>query len=137
MQDAVSPEIEPPAHVSLEPTDFPFWRDILKSRAKHEWTEADLIHAANLARCMASIESETTMLRQEGSVIENQRGTPIANPRHMVLEQLSRRSMALSRILQMQSVSKGVIDDKLKARERERDARRAAKTLDEDLIPLV
>lgn len=35
----------------------------------------------------------------EGDIIKNEPGTPIVNPRHSLLETLSRRSIALSRML--------------------------------------
>lgn len=83
-----------PDCVTLEAHELPFWRAITDARAS--WNTVDLIHAANLARCMASIEENTAKLKYEGEVIENQRGTMVMNPRHTILEQLSRRSAALS-----------------------------------------
>lgn len=135
MQAALAGDIEPPDCVLIEEGDRPFWAAIMRARARAEWTEADLIHAANLARCMAEIDSESRLLRAEGAVITNEKGTPVVNPRHTVLERLSGRSLALTRILQMQSAASGKAEDKVKARQAERGARAAAKTLEDDLIP--
>jgi len=104
---AALPDIEPPKHVRLRDQDSAFWTTIIKSRAREEWTNSDLVVAAQLARCMADIESESLKLDVEGSVLENQRGTPVMNPRHSVLEQLARREMALMRSLQMIGSAKG------------------------------
>lgn len=90
-------EIKPPDSCPLQDYELPFWNTIVSAR--HEWTNIDLIHAANLARCLASIEENTQRLRYEGDVLENARGTPVMNPRFTVLEQLSRRSVALSQKL--------------------------------------
>lgn len=60
-----------------------------------------MVVAAQLARCQHDIERESLNLEGEGSVIENQRGTPVMNPRHAVLEQLARREMALMRTLRI------------------------------------
>lgn len=91
--------INPPESCPLEDEDLPFWESIIAAR--HTWTNIDLMHAANLARCMASIENNTRLLRSEGDVLVNARGTQIMNPRFSVLEQLSRRSVALSGKLQI------------------------------------
>jgi hypothetical protein len=93
MQSALR-QIPVPNCVELEAKEMPFWETITQARA--EWTNVDLIHAANLARCMCSIEENQRLLRVEGDVIKNARDTPIMNPRFTILEQLSRRAAALS-----------------------------------------
>jgi hypothetical protein len=92
-------ELQPPAHVELRPGDKPFWDSIVRARAKSSWNSVDLENAANLARCKADIERLQKEISTEGDVIENQRGTPIVNPKHTLLETLTRRAMALSRML--------------------------------------
>lgn len=90
-----------PKHVRLREGDIPFWDGVIRARAYDEWTECDLVIAAQLARTQADIEREQATLDAEGTVTENQRGTPIANPRVSVLENLARREMALMRSLRM------------------------------------
>ena len=90
---------EPPAHVNLRDCDYPFWDSIVRARDYKSWTASDLEHAANLARCKADIERLQVEINEEGDTIINQRGTPIVNPKHTLLETLSRRSVALSRML--------------------------------------
>ena len=90
---------QPPAHVKLRLGDAPFWDGIVRARTREEWTGVDLVVAAQLARCQADIEAESVTLDGEGSVIKNDRGTMVANPRVSVLEQLARREMALMRSL--------------------------------------
>lgn len=95
--------ISPPDCVRLDQNEMPFWEAITAARS--EWTTVDLIHAANLARCLASIENNQRMLKVEGDVIENARGTPVMNPRFSVLEQLSRRAVAVSSKIQVHAAA--------------------------------
>jgi hypothetical protein len=73
----------------------------VRARARDEWTEADLMVAAQLARCLHDIEKEQVSLDEEGTVLVNDKGTQIVNPRVSVLEQFARREMALMRTLRM------------------------------------
>lgn len=91
--------IDPPAHVQLRECDWPFWASIVHARARENWTAPDLENAANLARCKADIERISQEIQAEGDTVVNQRGTQIVNPKHTLLETLTRRSMALSRML--------------------------------------
>lgn len=99
MRAAAKGVIQPPAHVHLRECDQPFWVSIVRARANSAWTDPDLEIAANLARCKADIERLQVEITAEGDVIENARGTPIVNPKHQLLETLSRRAVALSRML--------------------------------------
>lgn len=92
-----------PDCVSLDETELPYWDAIVETRAR--WTKVDLIHAANLARCMASIEENQRLLKDEGDVIVNERGTKHMNPRFTILEQLSRRSVTLSTKIHVHAVA--------------------------------
>lgn len=129
---AATPLPDKPAHVKLRDGDHPFWIDILRARAREEWTEADLIVAAQLARTMADIEAESAKLDYEGSVIENGRGTPVMNPRHAVLEQLARREMAIMRSLQMTGSARGDKRDVANKRKLEREATKARDEITHD-----
>ncbi len=86
-----------------------------------------MIVAAQLARCQADIESESARLDAEGAVIENQRGTPIMNPRHSVLEQLARKELALMRAITLVVATRG--RDQAATRRTESAAREANATL--------
>lgn len=91
--------IEIPKHLKLRGCDLPFWRAIIDARETRSWNNTDLAKAANLARCQADIERLSDELMHEGDIIINERGTPIVNPKHNLLETLSRREVALSRVL--------------------------------------
>ena len=108
----------------------------MRARARDEWTAADLVVAAQLARCQHDIERESRTLDDEGSVLTNERGTKVMNPRHAVLEQLARREMALMRALRIGgSESGGDRRDLDKARKLQREAEKARTELaDEGLL---
>jgi hypothetical protein len=130
------PEIDPPKHAKLRDQDKPFWSDIIKSRARDEWAQTDLVVAVHLARCQSDMEKEAEALDAEGSVIENQRGTPIMNPRHSVMEQLARRELALMRTLGLTGfTAKSNQRDVAQARKMQRQAEKTKQELeDEDLL---
>lgn len=135
MINAAKPLPQPPSFVRLTPDHMKFWPAIVRARARDEWADVDLIAAAQLARCMHEIEVEAEALRVEGSVIENARGTQIMNPRHSVLEQLSRRQLALMRSMKIAGATVGPAkEDLLKMRRAERDAEAVREELEEDLL---
>lgn len=118
--------IDPPAHVALRDGDLPFWRSIVSARATSSWNAADLEQAANLARCKADIERLQQEITVIGDIIENDRGTPIINPRHTLLEVLSRRSVALSRMLHVHAeATQGESREQAKRAAPEQDAKAA------------
>jgi hypothetical protein len=85
---------------------------------------------------MADIESESIQLEDEGSVLKNDRGTLVQNPRHAVLEQLARREMALMRSLRIAGTATGDTRDLEKGRklQRQAEAARGEVDLDEGLL---
>ena len=116
--------IEPPAHVRLRECDWPFWASIVHARARENWTAPDL---ENIERISREIEAE-------GDTIENQRGTRVVNPKHTLLETLTRRSMALSRMLHVHAeATVGKSEDEQKSSKAARKARETMESAD-DLI---
>ena len=79
----------------------PFFTALLSLRDYSSWNESDLSKAANLARAQADIERISAEIEEEGDVIRNDRGTQIPNPKHSILETLTRRELALSRAIQV------------------------------------
>lgn len=132
MIDAAKGEIEPPAHVTLRERDLPFWAGIVRARARDEWSDADLVVAAQLAKCQSDIEVEQTALDGETTVVTNERGTACVNPRVSVLEQYARREMALMRTLRMGGRVAGDSRDEAGRRKVQRGAEKARKDLEEE-----
>lgn len=101
MVNAAKGDLKPPAHTPLRSEAMKFWPGVVRARARDEWIDVDLVVAAQLAECQACIEEESTRVRSEGTVVSNDKGTLVANPRMGILEALARREMALMRTLRM------------------------------------
>lgn len=93
--------IKPPKHINLPKEAMPFWDSIVKARAAGRWNDTDLETAAELARTKYNIERLSAEIEVEGDVVKNDRGTQIVNPKHNLLETMTRRLVSLSRILQV------------------------------------
>lgn len=126
-------KIEPPDWVNVPKAARPFWDSITRTRAADRWTEPDLENAAELARTKARLEKLNDELEHEDDIIMNQRGTPVVNPKHSLLETLTRRMVALSRMLQIHAeATQGKSRDQVKANKAQGDARKALQGDDDD-----
>jgi len=132
MSDAANGPPSPPAHIRMRAGDEPFWFGIVRARAYDEWTECDLVVAAQLARTQADIEREQYALDNEGTTLENARGTKVANPHVAVLENLARREMALMRALRMSGSSVADPRDDKVRRRIQKEAEKIRKEMEED-----
>jgi hypothetical protein len=132
MLDAAQGVLDAPTHVKLREGDKAFWDGIVRARARDEWLEADLVVAGQLARCQADIEREQGALDMEGSVVRNDRGTQVMNPRVTVLEQLARREMALMRTLRMGGRVAGDARDEAGRRKIQRQSEKLREELEGD-----
>lgn len=133
MVNASKASPQAPTYCRIRPGDEPFWVGIMESRALDEWNAADRVVAVQLARCQHDIEDAQTELDEEGTVITNDRGTKVMNPRVTVLEGLARREMALIRTLRMGGAAAGDSRDLVGKRKIERTSRKIRQDLqDED-----
>ena len=132
MENAGLPPLDPPKHCRLRDEDRPFWDGIIRARARQDWTECDLVVAAQLARTQADVESEQTLLHAEGTTITNARGTQVMNPRVTVMQQLAGREMALMRALRLAGAPAGTPRDEANARKLERQARQVQEEISSD-----
>jgi hypothetical protein len=120
MEDVVKGPPEPPAHVKLRPWDMPFWDAIIRQRARDDWTEVDLVVAAQLARTQADIETESALLETEGTIGTGGQKQDVVSPRLSVVGLLCKREMALLRTLRL-----GGVGNAANAAERRRLERQA------------
>ena len=127
---------EPPEHIEVPDDAMPHWWAIVRAREYNAWTGPDLEHAANLACCLHDCERLRREIRVEGDTVENQRGTQIVNPKHTLLEQLSRRSVALSRLVHVHAeATSGKARDEVGRNKKQRElAENEEKTDDDSLI---
>lgn len=127
-QNAALGPLDPPGHVTLRNGDRPFWDAIIKSRARDTWTDSDLTTAATMARAQADIEALQAAIDTEGYVVDSK-----INPKAMMLETLSKRVVALSRVLHVHA--EAVIGRSRDAANALRNEREAAAQDHDDLIP--
>ena len=106
MLDASKPLPDVPAHVTLRAQDKPFWVGVVSTRARGDWSPTDLVLAAQLARCQSDIETEQQALYGEGTVIPNERGTMVTNPRFRALNELKQSQLATVRALALNATAK-------------------------------
>jgi len=126
MEDVAKGPPDPPAHVKLRPWDMPFWDGIIAQRARDDWTEVDLVVAAQLARTQADFETESLGLEHEGTTTSKG-----LNPRFLVVEKLANREMALIRTLRLAGL--GNASDVKERRRLERQAESlAAESVDSE-----
>ncbi len=94
-------EIAPPQHVRMGDGDWPYWHSVIAEFARSEWTDHQLEVAAFLARTMADLEREQWLLREEGSTLASERGTPVVNPRKTVVQMHASSILSLRRSLSL------------------------------------
>jgi hypothetical protein len=100
-------EITPPEHVRMADEDWPYWRSVIAEFARSEWTDHQLEVAAFLARTMSDLEREQWELRKEGAVVYSEKGTPVANPRKVVVQMHASSILSLRRSLSLHARAQG------------------------------
>lgn len=126
-------KIEPPEWVNVPDNAMKFWYSVTRARSADRWNDVDLENAAELARTKASIERLNIEIVAEGDIITNDRGTPIVNPKHSLLETLTRRMVALSRMLQVHAeATQGKARDQVKGNKAQQEAGKVIKEATED-----
>lgn len=125
-------EIKPLATTPLSEEEMQFWPIIVSAR--HEWTDIDLLHAAQLARAMHAQEIETQLLKEEGTIIKGGRHgvTNITNPRVLVLAEITRRTIMLSQKLQVHAqATMGISRNQQKKNGKQKDLKAAFDSLED------
>lgn len=109
---AAGKEILPPSHVALDKGDMPFFHSIIAEFAKADWTDHQIELAAMMARLMADTEREHIALRAEGSIVRNQRGTQIMNPRRSIIQMNAQSILNMRRTLSLNAIARGSKDQR-------------------------
>jgi hypothetical protein len=123
--------INPPAHIALRDCDRPFWASVIAAKPADRWSAGDLEDAAILAACKADIARLQAEIYEEGDLIGQR-----INPKHALLETLTRRNLALSRTLQIHARARhGESRDQRPANETASKVRAALRLVGDDLIP--
>lgn len=131
---AASRVIAPPSNVPLADGDMPFFASVIAEFARAEWTAHQLELAAMLSRTMADLEREQRELRDEGSVVVTEKGTPVVNPRKAVVQMHASAILAFRRSLSLHARAQGGEARDVAKRRAEGRAMEAGSPLDDELI---
>lgn len=99
--------VTPPSNVPLEKEDMAFFVNVIDEFARSEWTAHQLEVAAMLARTMADLEREQRLMREEGSTLKTEKGTPVVNPRKTVVQMHASSILSFRRSLSLHARAQG------------------------------
>ena len=99
-------ELLPPAHVPLDEGDMPFFANVIQEFAKADWSPHQLELAALLARSLHDFSVEQMMMRDEGAVIQGDKGM-VPNPRKAVMGMHAQTIMNFRRTLALHAAAGG------------------------------
>jgi hypothetical protein len=135
-QAAALGTIRPPSHIDLPDEAIPFWNAIVEARASTTWNPADLALAATLARTQSGINRLLNEIAKEGDTLVNAKGTVTLNPKHNLLEVMTRRVIALSKAVHVHAeATQGRSRDAGNKLAAEKDAKESIAVSDDELIP--
>ena len=100
-------QIHPPSTVPLDDADMPFFANVIEEFARSEWTSHQLELAAMLARTMADLNREQLALREEGTIMHTDKGTPVVNPRKTVIQMHASTILSYRRSLGLHARAQG------------------------------
>ena len=111
------------------------WDQFTRARAREDWRDMDLLLLAKVVRMEADIRKHQETLDRSGVLIQNKRGTLIANPLLAVIDTLERRQMAVIRSMSLnqQASDPRTING---AARTVGDARNTMQSFDDDLIAM-
>ena len=81
------------------------WDQFTRARAREDWRDMDLILLAKVVRMEADIRKHQETLDRSGVLIQNKRGTLVANPLLAVIDTLERRQMAVIRSMSLNQMA--------------------------------
>lgn len=127
--------VAPPKGITLDnEAEETIWEQFTSTRSPDSWRDFDLVLLAKTVKIEARIRKHQKELDSMGSIIENQRGTPIENPLFRIIDTLTRQQMAVIRSM---SLNQTKSDPRvLNATGKKVGAAKAAMDdLDDELIP--
>ena len=77
------------------------WEQFTRARAREDWRDMDLLLLAKVVRMEADIRKHQDTLDRSGVLIQNKRGTLVANPLLAVIDTLQRQQMAVIRSMSL------------------------------------
>jgi P27 family predicted phage terminase small subunit len=122
---------EPP--FPLKPNEAEYFKWIVTAREHETWSDNDRLIAANLCKTYAAIDQLWADINVEGYVVENQRGTPVANPKVAALNSMTSAMQSLNKTLGLSASQRGLSGSKQASRNSaEQQARQVIQKVAED-----
>lgn len=111
------------------------WDQFTRARAREDWRDMDLLLLAKVVRMEADIRKHQKTLDKSGVLIQNKRGTLVANPLLSVIDTLERRQMAVIRSMSLNQMASDprTINGAARATV---DARNTLQSFEDDLIAM-
>lgn len=81
------------------------WGQFTRARAREDWRDLDLLLLAKVVRMEADIRQHQETLDRSGVLIQNKRGTLVANPLLSVVDTLERRQLAVIRSMSLNQLA--------------------------------
>lgn len=98
-QADLKPELLPPPEFNVPHTGITFWRAVIASRNRDDWTHGELIQVATLVKCLVKIREHEALLEHEDEIITDYLGKLTINPRFSMCEVLHKRIQSIMRSL--------------------------------------
>ena len=93
---SVYESVEPPNGIELKTDEERLiWSQFARTRLKSDWRDIDLILLHKIVKLEINIREYQEELDQQGAILENKRGTPVANPLVSVIDTISRRQLRI------------------------------------------
>jgi len=131
---AAAATVEPP--IPLDETEAKYFKAIVTAREHDTWSDNDNLIAANLSKTYAAIDQLWDDIQDEGYVVQNQRGTPVANPKVAALSSMTSAMQSLNKTLGLSASQRGLSGAKQGSRNQaEQQARKViSRVAEDDLI---
>lgn len=121
--------LEPPSDLEFsDPEERSYYCKLLQYRAPDDWIGADFDRLKRASSLWWDIQINESLLGEELYILENDKGTPFANPRVALIDRLQGRHDAILRGLQ---IARPGIDPEVVAKRR-RNAQAAEAALPDD-----
>lgn len=95
--------VKVPDYIKLAKQEMHYWEAITKARK--DWTEHDLIVAANLAQTYYEIDKLKKRLKREGYLIADAKGNMRSNPLQTIINQMTTQAATMSRLIQVHALA--------------------------------
>ena len=93
---SVYEDVLPPNGVELKTElEKVIWKQFSRTRLKSDWRDIDLILLHKIVKLEVNIREYQDELDEQGAILDNRRGTPVANPLVSVIDTISRRQLKI------------------------------------------